>query len=67
MVILKIQNYAFLVSKKIPDAPLPELIAVLIQLAEDFDMEFGSEMVGDNTVKAISEFAEAKLIERYGK
>jgi len=56
-----------LVSNKIPDAPLPELIAFLLQLAEEFEMEYGSELVGGNTVKAISEFAEAKLIERYGK
>jgi len=55
-----------LTSNRIPDMPLPELVAVLIQLAEEFDRENGSEMVGVNTVEAISRYAEEKLFERFG-
>ena len=58
---------ALMQSKRIPDVPRPVLVAAIIQLAEDFDREFGSEAVGDDTVKAINKFAEEKLTEQFGQ
>jgi hypothetical protein len=52
---------------KIRDIPLPELVTNIIQIAEDFDMEYGSEMVGDDTVNAINKFTEQRLLEQFGK
>jgi len=53
-------------NKKIHDVPLPELVTYIIQLAEEFDMEHGTDMVGGDTVAAINQFAEQRLVEKFG-
>ena len=57
---------ALMQNKQIPDVPHPILVTTIIQIAEDFDREFGSEVVGDDTVKAINQFAEERLKEQFG-
>ena len=56
-----------LINKVIPDVPRPVLVPAIIQIAEAFDLEHGSDMVSDDTVKAINQYAEEKLIERFGQ
>ena len=53
--------------KQIPNIPHPKLIAFIIQIAEEFDLTYGSEKVGDDTAKSLQNFAEQKLTEQYGQ
>jgi len=55
-----------ILSNRIPDVPRPVLVAAIIQLAEEFDRDFGSEAVGEDTVKEINKFADYKLTEKFG-
>lgn len=52
-------------SKQITVVPLPKLVTDIIQIAEAFDKEYGTEMVGEDTVNALNQFAETKLLELY--
>jgi hypothetical protein len=52
--------------KKITDAPKPELVTFIIQIAEEFDHKNGIEMVGNDTVEAINKFAKKKLADKFG-
>jgi len=53
--------------KKISDVPQPILVADIIKIAEEFDNEHGTEMVGQDTAKALKQFTEEKLLELYGQ
>jgi hypothetical protein len=52
--------------RKIPDVPRPILAAEVILLAEEFEREYGSEVVDGDTVKAIDKFAEEWLLKKFG-
>ena len=52
-------------NKQIPNVSQPELIAAVIQIAEEFENENGSGMVGDDTVKVINQFVEEKIKEQF--
>jgi len=54
-----------ILNKMIPDVPKPILVTSIIQMAETFHKEHGSDRVGDDTVKALSQYAEEKLIEQF--
>jgi len=56
-----------MINRAIPEVPRPLLIPAIIQIAETFELEHGSDMVGNDTVEAINKYAEEKLTEQFRK
>ena len=52
-------------TKTITDVPRPKLVAAVIQIADEFDREHGSDFSGGDTVKTIEQYAEQMLLEKF--